>query len=110
MTPNKLSPIVQSLIALTLLAMFAVMMFLPALVPAFKVESDTKQTLFTLVTAVVFFFIGKNTDSAQRDSQITAAVIGSIPGAANPAVLPDTGGTGKTTPVPVPPAATPPGE
>ena len=47
--------------------------------PAYKVEADIKQTLFTLVTAVVFFFIGKNTDSANRDAVITAAAIAPYP-------------------------------
>ena len=75
MTQNKLSPAVQALIALALLLMFAGVMFLPAFVAGFAVEADTKQTLFTLVTAVVFFFIGRNTDSAGRDAAITAAAI-----------------------------------
>lgn len=70
---NRLSPWVQALIAAALLAMFAGVLFLPALQATFKVEADTKQTLFTLVTAVVFFFIGKNTDSASRDAALTAA-------------------------------------
>ena len=69
-TPNKLSPAVQALIAAALLAMFAGVLFLPAIDSAFKVDADTKQTLFTLVTAVVFFFIGKNTDSARRDAAL----------------------------------------
>ena len=72
---NKLSPAVQALIALALLAMFAGVLFVPAFNTGFKVDADTKQTLFTLVTAVVFFFIGKNTDSANRDAAITAAAI-----------------------------------
>lgn len=77
MTPmtNKLSPAVQAIIAGALLLMFAGVLFLPAFKETFRVEADTKQTLFTLVTAVVFFFIGKNTDSANRDAQITAAAI-----------------------------------
>ena len=53
--PNKLSPAVQALIALALLVMFAGVLFVPAFSTTFKVEADTKQTLFTLVTAVVFF-------------------------------------------------------
>lgn len=75
MPQNKLSPAVQALIALALLAMFAGVLFVPAFSATFKVDADTKQTLFTLVTAVVFFFIGKNTDSAGRDAAITAAAI-----------------------------------
>ena len=78
-TPNKLSPRVQAGIAFVLLLMFAGIMFLPAFQSSFKVDADTKQTLFTLVTAVVFFFIGKNTDSAQRDAQLTAAAIAPVP-------------------------------
>lgn len=80
MTPeNKLSPRVQALIAGVLLGLFAGVIFLPALVDGFEVEADTKQTLFTLVTAVVFFFIGKNTDSAGREAQLTAAAIAPAP-------------------------------
>lgn len=79
MPPNKLSPAIQAGIALALLAMFAGVLFLPAFQAAFKVEADTKQTLFTLVTAVVFFFIGKNTDSASRDAQITTAALAPVP-------------------------------
>lgn len=79
MPQNKLSPAVQALIALALLAMFAGVLFVPAFRVEFKVEADTKQTLFTLVTAVVFFFIGKNTDSASRDAAITAAAIAPAP-------------------------------
>lgn len=71
-TPNRLSPAVQALIAAALLAMFGGVLFLPAFAPAFRVDADTKQTLFTLVTAVVFFFIGKNTDSARRDAQLAS--------------------------------------
>jgi hypothetical protein len=71
---NRLSPWVQALIAAALLAMFGGVLFIPGLLPGFKVDADTKQTLFTLVTAVVFFFIGKNTDSAQRDAALTAAI------------------------------------
>lgn len=80
-TPNKLSPRVQAGIAFALIAMFAGVLFVPAVpaLAAFKVEADTKQTLFTLVTAVVFFFIGKNTDSAARDAQLTAAAIAPTP-------------------------------
>src|SRR5688572_20663714 len=81
MTPeaNKLSPRVQALIAAILLGLFAGVIFLPAFLPGFEVEADTKQTLFTLVTAVVFFFIGKNTDSAGREAQLTAAAIAPAP-------------------------------
>jgi len=75
---NKLSPRIQAGIAVGLLLMFAGIMFLPAVIPSFAVESDTKQTLFTLVTAVVFFFIGKNTDTASREAAITAAAIAPI--------------------------------
>ena len=78
-TTNKLSPAVQALIAAALLLMFAGVLFLPALKETFKVDADTKQTLFTLVTAVVFFFIGKNTDSVNRDAAITAAAIAPSP-------------------------------
>lgn len=79
MGANKLSPAVQTSIALVLLLMFGGVLFVPAFIIGFKVEADTKQTLFTLVTAVVFFFIGKNTDSARRDDAITAAAIASTP-------------------------------
>lgn len=79
MPQNKLSPAVQALIAFALLVMFAGVLFVPAFSAGFKVEADTKQTLFTLVTAVVFFFIGKNTDSAGRDAAITAAAIAPVP-------------------------------
>lgn len=77
--PNRLSPAVQALMAFSLLAMFAGVLFIPAFQPDFKVDADTKQNLFTLVTAVVFFFIGKNTDSANRDAAITAAAIAPAP-------------------------------
>jgi hypothetical protein len=87
-----LSPFVQALIAAALLAMFAGVLFLPAFNPGFKVDSDIKQTLFTLVTAVVFFFIGKNTDTAARDAQLTAAAIAPV----------------QIPPPPMPPAAPPP--
>lgn len=70
--PNRLSPWVQALIAAALLMMFAGVLFLPAFKPDFKPESAILQTLFTLVTAVVFFFIGKNTDSAAKDQQQAA--------------------------------------
>lgn len=83
---NRLSPWVQALIAAALLAMFAGVLFLPAFVPNFKPESAILQTLFTLVTAVVFFFIGKNTDSANREAALTAAAIQSVPVAALPPV------------------------
>jgi hypothetical protein len=76
-TTNKLSPRVQASIVGALLLMYAGVLFLPAWQPAFKVDADMKQTLFNLVTAVVFFFIGKNTDSATRDAAITAAAISS---------------------------------
>lgn len=76
---NKLSPAVQAIIAGALLLMFGGVMFVRIFWPAFTVEADTKQTLFTLVTAVVFFFIGKNTDSANRDAAITAAAIAPSP-------------------------------
>jgi hypothetical protein len=80
MTPtNKLSPAVQAIIAFVLLVMFAGVLFLPGIVPGFQPEADTKQTLFTLVTAVVFFFIGKNTDSARNEAQLTAAAIAPFP-------------------------------
>lgn len=92
---NKLSPAVQALIALALLVMFAGVLFVPSFNPGFKVEADTKQTLFTLVTAVVFFFIGKNTDSANREAQITAAAIAPSP---PPVVVP----LAPTTPAGVP--------
>ena len=73
MTPaNRLSPIIQSLIAGALLLMFAGVLFVPAFDPGFKVDADSKQTLFTLVTAAVFFFIGKNTNTAERDAQTAA--------------------------------------
>jgi hypothetical protein len=74
-TPNILSPRVQAGIVVALLLMFAGVLFLPAFRETFKVEADVKQTLFSLVTAVVFFFIGKNTDTASRDAVITAAAI-----------------------------------
>ncbi len=77
--PNKLSPWVQAGIAAVLLAMFAGVLFLPAFRPDFKPESAILQTLFTLVTAVVFFFIGKNTDSASREAAMTAAAINNVP-------------------------------
>lgn len=73
-TKNRLSPWVQALIAAALLAMFAGVLFLPAMLEAYHPDADTKQTLFTLVTAVVFFFIGKNTDSSGRDAALTAAI------------------------------------
>ena len=79
--PNRLSPWVQALIAAALLLMFAGVLFLPAFKETFKADADVKQTLFTLVTAVVFFFIGKNTDTANRDAAITAAAITNIPAA-----------------------------
>lgn len=72
---NKLSPAVQAGLAFVLVLMFGGVLFVPAFVPAFKVDPAVQQTLFALVTAVVFFFIGKNTDSAGRDAAITAAAI-----------------------------------
>ena len=105
MPQNKLSPWVQALIAATLLAFFGGVLFIPALAPTFKLEADTKQTLFTLVTAVVFFFIGKNTDSARKDdqtvaltSQLASAVSASAP------VLPDAIPPLVAKPDPQPPA------
>jgi len=76
---NKLSPIVQAAIAGALLLMFAGVLFLPGLKSDFHVDADIKQTLFTLVTAVVFFFIGKNTDSASKDAQMTTIAMASNP-------------------------------
>lgn len=87
---NKLSPAIQAAIALILLLMFGGVLFLPAFVATFKVDADVKQTLFALVTAVVFFFIGKNTDSAGRDAAITAA-----------AIAPSNGGAPTPTPAPI---------
>ncbi len=78
---NRLSPWVQALIAGALLAMFAGVLFMPVWFPNFKPELDIKQTLFTLVTAVVFFFIGKNTDSSGRDAALTAAITAPPPAA-----------------------------
>lgn len=91
--PNKLSPVIQAAIAIILLLMFAGIMFLPAFIPAFAVESDTKQTLFTLVTAVVFFFIGKNTGSESREAALTAAAIAPVPQAAGTTVTTTTPAT-----------------
>lgn len=76
-TPNKLSPFVQAFIAFALLLMFGGVLFLPAFKETFRADADVKQTLFTLVTAVVFFFIGRNTGSDSRDAALTAAVIAS---------------------------------
>lgn len=84
---NKLSPAVQAGLAFVLVLMFGGVLFVPAFVPAFKVDPAVQQTLFALVTAVVFFFIGKNTDSAGRDAAITAA-----------AITPNGGGTPPVTP------------
>jgi hypothetical protein len=77
---NILNPRVQAAITILLLLMFAGVLFVPAFINSFKVEADTKQTLFTLVTAVVFFFIGRNADSANRDDQ-TAALTAQLAGA-----------------------------
>lgn len=82
---NKLSPAVQAAIVAALLLMYGGVLFVPVWVPAFKVDADMKQTLFNLVTAVVFFFIGKNTDSANREAALTAAAIAPPPA---PVVLP----------------------
>jgi hypothetical protein len=69
--PNKIGPIVQACIAAALLGMFAGVLFLPAFVPGFHIDADIRQTLYTLVTAVVFFFIGKNTDSASHEATLS---------------------------------------
>ena len=61
--PGGLHPRVQSFIVISLLGMFAGVLFLPALYPTFIVDADTKQTLFTLVTAGVFYYIGKTADA-----------------------------------------------
>lgn len=72
--PNIIPKIVQW-IALILLFYFGLVLILPLFaifwpqLAQFKAEQDTKQTLFNLVTAVVFFFIGKNSDSAKKDDQ-----------------------------------------
>ena len=76
---SKLSPIIQAGIAVILLLFFGGVLFVPAVMTNFKVESDTKQTLFTLVTAVVFFFIGKNTGSDVKDAATLHAAINSVP-------------------------------
>jgi hypothetical protein len=70
-TANKIGPIVQACIAAALLGMFAGVLFLPAFIPSFHIDADIRQTLYTLVTAVVFFFIGKNTDSASHEATIS---------------------------------------
>jgi hypothetical protein len=85
---SKLSPYVQAGIAAALLLMFFGVLFLKAMVKDFEVDADTKQTLFTLVTAVVFFFIGKNTESASREAAITAAALAPLPPAPTPAPPP----------------------
>lgn len=67
-----INPRMQAAIAVVLLIYFGLALFLPA-IPAlsgFKIDPDFKQVLFALVTAVVFFFIGKNSDSANRDRQM----------------------------------------
>jgi hypothetical protein len=65
---------VQAAIAFFLLQMFATLMFLPAFFPKFMVDAESKQTLFTLVTAVVFYFIGRGVDGHPQASGIPAAV------------------------------------
>lgn len=92
---NKLSPRIQALIAIILLAMFAGVLFLPAFVKDFEADADVKQTLFALVTAVVFFFIGKSTGSTEREAQLTQAAIAPAP---QPIVVPPI-----ITPEPLPP-------
>jgi len=72
---NRQPRMIQATIAIVLLLLFGLLLLLPAFVPMFKVEADTKQTLFTLVTAVVFFFIGRNTDPGHAEAQVAAAQI-----------------------------------
>lgn len=75
---NKLSPFVQAFIVIFLLLCFAGLIFIPVKYPEFKPEADVKQNLYILLTAVVFFFIGKTTES-NRDAAITAAAIAPVP-------------------------------
>lgn len=82
---NRFGPVMQAAIALALLAMFAGVLFLPAIDAAFKPDADTKQTLFTLVTAVVFFYVGRNTSSASRDAALARMDWPETPAAPKPA-------------------------
>jgi hypothetical protein len=74
MTPptSLLSPRVQAAIAVILLLMFAGVLFIPAVVPGFKVEADTKQSLFTLTVMAVSFYLGSSSSSAKKDDQNAA--------------------------------------
>lgn len=79
---SLLSPRVQAAIALLLLLMFAGVLFVPAFVPAFKIDPDTKQSLFTLTVMAVSFYLGSSSGSAKKDDQnaaLTAQLAGAPP-------------------------------
>ena len=91
MTPNILNPRVQACIAISLLLMLAGVMFLPAYVPTFKVDSDAKQLLGTLATVAVSFYLGSSSSSARKDERaadLTAQIVAANPTQAGPAIPP----------------------
>lgn len=72
-------PWVTKIVIFVLLAYLGLAMFLKAIVPTYTLDADYKQTLFLLVTAVVFFLIGKNSDSSKKDDQMSALALASAP-------------------------------
>lgn len=67
--PNA-NPLVQAIIALILLVMFAVALFLPAWFPDFHPDASVLQTLLTLVVVGVSFYLGSASGSARKDETI----------------------------------------
>ena len=79
--PDKpvLNPRVQAGIAVLLLVMFAGVLFLPALIPTFKLDAAVEQVLLTLATVAVSFYLGSSSASASKDTALQAAASAAIP-------------------------------
>lgn len=44
-------------VSIIILLMFGIVLFMPLINPSVKIDADAKQTLFVLVTAVVFLYV-----------------------------------------------------
>lgn len=66
---GKLNPRVQAAIVAVLLVMLAGALFLPLWFPQFKPEASVLQTVLTLATLGVQFFLGTSSGSAAKDER-----------------------------------------
>jgi len=76
---SRLNPRVQAAIVLVLLLMLAGLVFLPLWFPQFKSDAVVSQTVLTLVTFGVQFFLGTSSNSAAKDDRaadVTSQLIG----------------------------------